>query len=167
MVKNRDKTTLHLCLHSFNSLPVTFSLTTHLCPSCSSSSTEGMGMLLLLHTFSCCNVGPSHVLQHKLFLEWALHQVQFLVYQPASTGPPLLWCLDTSILFLPAPGVFTVLSLHFLSALRCFGCFLNVLSLDEPPAWLLGSALCLCLALGQLLPSQREHCTLHIDKTWT
>lgn len=94
-----------------------FPLTSHLCPSCSSSSTEGMGMqpvhncssllLLLLHAFACCNVSPSHVLQDKVALEWALHQMQFLFYHPASTGPPLLWCLATSF---PDFGVFIVLS---------------------------------------------------------
>lgn len=67
-------------------------------------------LLLLLHAFACCNVSPSHVLQDKVALEWALHQIQFLLYQSASTGPPLLWCLDPSFPFFPGLGVFTILS---------------------------------------------------------
>lgn len=122
MVNNRDKLKQYLTPASIFLLVFTshFPLTTHLCPSCSSSSTEGMGIQsvhncssllpLLLQAFPCCNVSPSHVFQDEVALEWALHQMQFLLYQPASTGPPLLWCLDNSFSLFPDLGVFTVLS---------------------------------------------------------
>lgn len=53
------------------------------------------------------------------------------------------------------------LTLHFFSALWCFGPFLNVLSLDEPPAWLLGSALsrwsCISHRAAPGLPERALH----------
>lgn len=121
MGKNRDKLKEHLILASTFLLVFTSLFHSQLiCLSCSSSSTGSMGiplvqncssmLLLLLQTFSCCNVSPFHVLQNKVALEWALHQMQFLLYQPASTGPPLLWCLDTSFPFFPDLGVSSVLS---------------------------------------------------------
>lgn len=130
------KRTPYPCLHFSISLHVTFSLMTHLYPSCSSRSIEGMGvqsvhncsslLLLHLHTFSCCNVSPSHVLQDKVAPEWALHQMQFLMYPPASTGPPLLRCLDTTFPFSPDLGVFTVLSnTSFLLCSLVFWAFLK------------------------------------------
>lgn len=157
MGKNRHKLKEHLIPAStFLLLFISLFHSQLIYLSCSSSITGSMRiqlvqncssmLLLLLQTFSCCNVSPSQVLQDKVALEWAFHQTQFLLYQPASTGPPLLWCLHTLFPFFPDLGVSSALTLHFRSALWCFGHFLTVLSLDEPLAWLWGSALCLCLA---------------------
>lgn len=156
------KTIPYPCLHFLLVFTSYFPLTTHLCPCCSSSSTEGMGiqlvhncssLLLLLHAFACCNVSPSHVLQDKVALEWALHQIQFLLYQSASTGPPLLWCLDPSFPFFPGLGVFTILSnTSFPLFTLVFWAFLKYVIIRGATGMALGLAMSLCLAQGSSWP---------------